>query len=110
MIYRLYPQAKTGLFTGKYGRYKIPYLPVKKMRELYPKSGFVIIGEIGSSAKNPGCQDKLLTSAGIEFPIYPRGSLIRPFEWIAGYIAVGESTYVAEVRSLLPAFLSCLRE
>jgi phospholipase/carboxylesterase len=109
MIYRLYPQTGTRLFTGKYGRYRIPYLPVKKMRELYPKSGFVIIGEIGGLAKVSGCQDKLLTSTGKEISIHPRGSMTRPFEWVAGYIAVGENTYVAVVRSLLPSFLRCLK-
>ena len=75
------------------------------MREMYPGGGFVIIGEIGNFAEACAGQDVLIISAGKAVPILPRGSLIKPFEWIAGYIAVGEKIYVAVVRSLIPTFL-----
>lgn len=78
---------------------------MKKMREQYPGGDFVIIGEIGNFAETLGCPDMLLTSTGKAVPIFPRGSLIKPFEWVAGYIAVGENTYVAAVRSIFPSFL-----
>jgi len=72
---------------------------------LYPDGSFVIIGEIGNFAKAYADQDVLLINAGKALPIFPRGSLIKPLEWIVGYIAVGENTYVAAVRSLFPSFL-----
>lgn len=107
MLYQLYPQAgQTRIFTEKYSRSKIPYRTAKEMRELYPGGGFVIIGEIGIFAEVLADQNMLLTSVGKAVPIFPRGSLIKPFEWIAGYIAVGENTYVAAVRSIFP---SCIR-
>lgn len=106
MLYRLYPQTNhSRIFTEKNSRSKIPYCTAKKMRELYPDGGFVIIGEIGNFAEVLPGQDALLTYTGKVVPIFPRGSLIKPFEWIAGYIAVGENTYVAAVRSVLPPFL-----
>lgn len=75
------------------------------MRELYPGGDFVIIGEIGNFKEVFGGQDVLMISAGKAIPIFPRGSLMKPLEWIAGYVAVGENTYVAAVRSIIPTFL-----
>lgn len=106
MIYRPYAQAdQTRIFTQKYSRSKIPYRTAKKMRELYPDGRFVIIGEIGNFAKTAQDQDMLLTAAANAISIFPRGSLRAPFEWIAGYIAVGENTYIAVVKCLFPSFL-----
>jgi hypothetical protein len=51
MLYRLYPQInQTRIFTEKTSRCKIPYCPAKIMKEQYPVSDFVIIGEIGNIA------------------------------------------------------------
>jgi hypothetical protein len=106
MIYRPYLQTnQTRIFTEKYSGSKLPYYTAKKMRELYPDGDFVIIGEIGSFAMALEDQDVLVTSTGKAVPLFPRGSLIKPFEWIAGYIAVEKNTYVAAVRSLFPTFL-----
>lgn len=106
MIYRLYPQTGTRFFTEKNGRCRIPYLPVKRMRERYPDGNFVIIGEIGGLARTPPGQDTLLIG-GKKVSVFPRGGVCRPFEWIAGYVAVEANTYVAAVRNLFPAFLWC---
>lgn len=106
MLYRLYPQIKqTRFFTEKYSRCQIPYRTAKEIRALYPDESFVIIGEIGIFAQTHAEEDMLLTESGKAIPIFPRGSVKKPFEWIAGYIAVGENTYTAAVRSILPAFL-----
>ena len=78
------------------------------MKEMYPEEDFVVIGEIGICAETFNTQDILLTDDGKLVPIFPRGSLTKPFEWIAGYIAVGENTYVAAVRSIYPPFLQRL--
>jgi len=75
------------------------------MKEIYPDKNFVIIGEIGIFADTFKFQDVLLTDDGKFVPIFPRGSLTKPFEWIAGYAAVGENTYVAVVKSIFPPFL-----
>ncbi|AFM42305.1 hypothetical protein Desaci_3412 [Desulfosporosinus acidiphilus SJ4] len=108
MHYQLYPQTnQTRIFTEKNSRSKIPYCTARKMRELYPDEDFVIIGEIGNFAEVFGGQDVLLTGSGKAIPIFPRGSLMKPLEWIAGYVAVGENTYVAAVRSIIPTFLRC---
>jgi len=72
------------------------------MRELCPGGGFAIVGEIGNFSKPTGCQDIFLTNDGKELPIYPRGSLIKPFEWIAGYIRVDKNIYIAAVASIFP--------
>jgi len=75
------------------------------MKEIYPDRNFVIIGEIGIYADTFNFQDAILTDDGKLIPIFPRGSLRKPFEWIAGYIAVGENTYAAVVKSIFPPFL-----
>lgn len=106
MLYRLYSQTnQTRIFTEKNSQSKIPYCTARKMRELYPGGDFVIIGEIGNFAEVFGDQDVLMTGSGSAIPIFPRGSLMKPLEWIAGYVAVGENTYVAAVRSIIPTFL-----
>jgi hypothetical protein len=105
MIYRLYTQTnQTRTFTEKCSGSKIPYRTTKIMRELYPDGDFVIIGEVKNFSEAIANQDVLVTSDGKALPILPRGSFIKPFEWIAGYIAVGENTYVAVIKSVFPAF------
>jgi len=42
-----------------------------------------------------------VTGTGKSIPIFPLGSIKKPFEWVDGYAAVGENTYVAVVKSLL---------
>jgi len=72
------------------------------MVELYPEGGYEVIGEIGNYAKGNSNLDEILTDSGKSIPIFPRGSLKKPFEWVAGYAAVSENTYVAVVRSMIP--------
>lgn len=105
MIYRLDPMIEIRFSTKKYGRYGIPYLPVRKMKKMYPDGGFVVIGEIGNLARTPSGRDILLTGDGTEVSIFPRGCMRRPFEWIVGYTAVEENTYAAVVQNLFSAFL-----
>jgi phospholipase/carboxylesterase len=75
------------------------------MRAMYPGGGFVVIGEIGNFAQIHEDHDVLLTDDEKEIPIFPRGSLIKYFEWISGYIAVEKNAYAAAVKSIFPAFL-----
>ncbi len=106
MIYQLNPQPNTtNIYTTPFNSSRIPCLTTKEIRAFYPHGNFVIVGEIGSLARPPDGRDTLL-AGGSEIPILPRGSLIWPFEWIAGYVPIGENTYVAVVGS---PFLSFLR-
>lgn len=106
MLYRLYPKTdEVRIFTEPRSRCRLPFRTVKEMRARYPSENFVIIGEIGSFARPPTAGDQLLTGDGQALPILPRGSLKWPFEWITGYIPVRENTYLALVKSMLPAFL-----
>ena len=105
MTYRFYSQSNDSLQkTGRHSRSKIAYYSKQKMNELYRDGGFVVIGEIGNFAKKYAGQDVLVTDTGKRIPIFPRGSLKRPFEWCAGYVAVGENTYVAVVKSIISRF------
>jgi hypothetical protein len=106
MLYRLYQQADDArLFTEPSSRSRLPYRTAKEMRKRYPDGNFIIIGEIGSFVRTPTSGDWLLTGEEKIIPILPRGSLKKPFELIAGYIAVGENIYIAAIRNLLPSFL-----
>ena len=105
MLYQLYPQAhEARLFTEPRSQSRLPYRTEKEMRSLYPNGNFVVIGEIGSFARPPTDGDRLLTGDGQTLPILPRGSLKRPFEWISGYIMVGENAHVAAVKSIFSSF------
>ena len=105
MLYCVYPQTGlTKLYTEPHSGSKLPYRTVKEMREIYPHHDFTVIGEIGGFARPPNNRDRLLTKDGKVLPILPRGSLKRPFEWVAGYVAVGKSTYLAAIRGVIPAF------
>ena len=91
-LYMLEPNSSTLIF----------YYPKSKMKLLYPKNEFEVIGEIGNLAKKYSNQDEILAETGKRIPVFPRGSLKRPFEWVTGYAAVGENTYVAVVKSIIP--------
>ena len=106
MLYRIYPQKNfMKLYAEPHSKSKLPYYSAKEMRDRYPSGNYVIIGEIGSFARPPTDGDILLMEGGKEISILPRGSLKKPFEWIAGYIAVGNNIYVAAVRGIFSAFL-----
>jgi phospholipase/carboxylesterase len=72
------------------------------MIELYSDKGYEVIGEIGNYAKLYSGLDEILTDTGERIPIFPRGSFLKPFEWVAGYAAVEENTYVAVIKSVIP--------
>lgn len=84
-----------------YSHCPIAYYSKQKMNELYPNGGYEVIGEIGNFAKKYAEQDVIVTDTGKSIPIFPRGSLKKPFEWVSGYAAVEENTYVAVVKSLI---------
>lgn len=80
----------------------ITYYSKCKMKKLYPGNEYEVIGEIGNFTKKYSNQDEILAETGKRIPVFPRGSLKRPFEWITGYAAVGENTYLAVVKSIIP--------
>lgn len=80
----------------------VTYYPNYKMKRLYPKDEYEVIGEIGNFSKKYSDQDEILAETGKRIPIFPRGSLRHPWEWVTGYAAVGENTYVAVVKSMIP--------
>lgn len=80
----------------------ITYYSKCKMKKLYPKNEYEVIGEIGNFTKKYPNQDEILAETGKRILLFPRGSLKRPFEWVTGYAPVGENTYVAVVKSIIP--------
>jgi hypothetical protein len=105
MLYRIDPPTDDlKLYREPHSGSKLPYRTVKEMRMLYPEGNFAIMGEIGGLARAPNDGDRLLLANGRFIPILPRGSLIKPFEWVAGYIAIGKNAYLAVVRSLIVIF------
>ena len=105
MLYRIDPQTDAlKLYREPYSGSKLPYQTVKEMRQLYPDRKFAIIGEIGGFARPPNNGDHLLIANDKFIPILPRGSLRKPFEWVTGYVAVGENAYLAVIRSLITLF------
>ena len=80
---------------------KIAYYSIKKMDELYLDGGYEVIGEIGNFAKKYVGQDVIITDTDKLIPIFPRGSLKKPFEWVAGYAAVEENTYVTVIKGII---------
>ena len=106
MMWGFYPKANCTLHTReRHSSSQIVYYSKQKMDELYPDGGYEVIGEIGSFTKRYSSQDVILTDTGKSIPIFSRGSLKKPFEWIIGYTAVGENTYVAVVKSVIPPFI-----
>ena len=105
MMYRIYRKStETPVYTEPFNRCKMPYLTAKQMDERYPDGAFTIIGEIGCFAKPCAGQDSLMVDVKNEIPVFPRGSLFPPLEWVAGYVQVGEAVYIAAIRSLIPSF------
>lgn len=80
----------------------VNYYPKCKMKRLYPKNDYEVIGEIGNFSKRYSNEDEILAGTGKRIPVFPRGSLKSPFEWVTGYAMVGENTYVAVVKSIIP--------
>jgi len=88
----------------------VTYYSKHKMEELYPNGSYEVIGEIGNFAKRYAEQDEIRTDANKRIPIFSRGSSKKPFEWVAGYAAVAENTYVAVIKSIIPyLFYNSLR-
>lgn len=81
MIYRFYMQ-KNGMFTmtERHSLSRIAYVSKEKMEELYFDSCYEVIGEISNFLKRYASQDVIVYAEGINIPIFPRGSLRRPFE------------------------------
>jgi hypothetical protein len=101
MIYRIVPQTgRSGIFVEPRSGCVIRYVTRKEMSEQYRDKNFNVIGEIGGFARAPAQGDILITENGSNIPILPRGSRVRPLEWIVGYIAVEKSSYLAVVKSL----------
>lgn len=71
---------------------------------LLPGGQFHLIGKISSAARPPKEGDHLLIANGKSIAILPRGSMKKPFEWVAGYVAEGKNTYIAAIRSLIAVF------
>lgn len=86
----------------RYSHSTIEYYSKQKMNELYPDGGYEVIGEIGNSSKKYAEQDIIVTDTNKLIPIFPRGSMKKPFEWVIGYAAVGEDIYVSVIKSLIP--------
>jgi len=106
LTYQFYYQSKNMIFAiERYSHNKIPYYTKKEMYKLHPNGDYEVIGEIGNLAKVYVGQDVIETDMGKNIHIFPRGSLKVPFEWVAGYAAVGESTYVAVIKSVISWFI-----
>lgn len=80
MLYQVQRQSGTRRFyTEVRSCIKIPYTTVREMKLRYPDESFII------------CL---------------RGSLIRPFEWVIGYIEVQKDHYVAVIGGIIHLFIS----
>ena len=106
MTYQFYPQNNDKLCrTERHSHSPIAYCSKRKMEKLYPRGGYEVIGEIGNYTKRQAFQDVIQNKEGKTIPIFPRGSLKKPFEWVAGYAAVGENMYVAVIKGIIPRLL-----
>lgn len=102
MHYRIYPQTgQTRIFIEPRSKCVIRYFSQKEMSERHRDKNFNVIGEIGGFARAPNQGDILIAENGCSIPILPRGSRIRPFEWVIGYVALENDSYLAVIRSLL---------
>jgi len=88
--------------TERHSKSIISYYSKGKMIELYSNRGYEVIGEISNCAKIYSGQDEIITDTGKSIPIFPRGSYKKPIEWVAGYAAIEENTYVAVIKSMIP--------
>jgi len=105
MLYRIYPQTRAQKFYREsLSGIKLPYYTVLEMKKLYPDDNFTVIGEIGGIAKPHNDAACLLVADGKLIPILPRGSLVKPFEWVVGYVEVEKDIYLAAIRSLIAMF------
>lgn len=106
MNYHFYPLSDDVFYMiERHSHSKIAYYSKKRITRIYHDNGYEIIGEIGNSAKRYASQDIIITDTGRIIPVFPLGSLKKPFEWIAGYAAVGKNTYVSVVKSIIPRWL-----
>lgn len=102
MIYRIVPQTgRIASFVEPRSGCVIRYVTRKEMSEQYRDKNFNVIGEIGGFVHAPAQGDILITENGSSLPILPRGSRLRFLEWVIGYAAVENNSYLAVVRSLL---------
>lgn len=106
MAYRFYSKSNNMHHNSfRYFDSSIEYYSKKEMCEMYPEGNFEVIGEIGNFSKKYIGQDVIVTARGTEIPIFPRGSLRKPFEWVAGYAPVGENIYVSVVKNVIPRWI-----
>jgi len=106
VLYQIYHKAgQTRTFIEPNSGCILRYYSKREMNRQYQDKNFNIIGEIGCYGRPPNKADYLLVDSLRKIPIYPRGSIIKPFEWVIGYTAVGENSYLAVVRSLLCWFM-----
>jgi len=107
MLYQVQRQSGTRRFyTEVRSCIKIPYTTVREMKLRYPDESFIIIGEIGGLSCASKDADMLCVGDGKVLPILPWGSLIRPFEWVIGYIEVQKDHYVAVIGGIIHLFIS----
>ncbi len=107
MTFRFYDNRyETHYMKERHSNSTITYYSKHKMEELYPEGGYDVIGEIGNYAKRYVELDEIITDQDKSIPIFPRGSLHKPFEWVVGYAAVDINTYVAVIKSVIPIYLS----
>ena len=106
MVYRFYTKGNNNLhMMERHSNSKIEYCSKKKMKELYLDGSWDVIGEINNLTKVYPGQDNIMTDTGKYIPIFPRGSLKRPLEWVAGYAEVEENVYVAVIGSIVPHWI-----
>lgn len=74
------------------------------MNDKHSNGNYEVIGEIGNFHREYFGQDEIVTETGEIINIFPRGSCKKPFEWVAGYAPLGENTYVAVIKSIIPRF------
>jgi len=103
MLYRADHTVHTArIYVEPYSRSRLPYRTAREMKTLYPGGAFLIVGEIGCFGPPPADGDMLLAGDGTAIPIYPRSSLTRPFEWVAGYVPMEGNAYAAAVAGVFP--------
>lgn len=107
MIYKFYYGQHDGLVytTERHGHTKVAYFSKHRMKEQYPEGDYEIIGEIGNFSKKFPRQNTIISESGKSIPIFPLGSLKKPFEWVSGYAPVGERVYVAVIKSIIPPWI-----
>lgn len=109
MTYQLHPAAKMStLYKEPATKRQLPCCSAKDMRSLHPEGNYHILGEIGGRGQAAN-GELLLLPDGRTLPIGARGGIKRPFDWIIGYIPVGEDTYIAAIRSILPPCFHALQ-